>query len=68
MSDTDTIKKLRRAARHRQRADALKHKATEQLRDYMRQADGEGVPIARIAREAGLSRQGVYELLDRQPS
>jgi hypothetical protein len=69
VSDSDAIKGIRRAAKQRARADELRHRATDELRDYCRTAQSEGVPIARIAREAGLSRQGVYDLLgDRQPA
>jgi AcrR family transcriptional regulator len=69
VSDSDAIKGIRRAAKQRTHADELRHKATDELRDYCRAAQSEGVSIARIAREAGLSRQGVYDLLgDRQPA
>lgn len=68
MSETETIKAIRRAARQRLRADEQRRKATQELRDLILRAQGEKVSIARIAREAGPSRQGVYELLDRQPS
>ena len=33
------------------------------LRESVLRAQNEGVPIAQIAREARLSRQGVYDLL-----
>ena len=69
MSESEAVKGIRRAAKQRARADELRHKATEDLRDYCRAASKEGVSIARIAREADLSRQGVYDLLgDRQPA
>ena len=68
MSEADTIKAIRQAARRRARADEQKREATAALRDGVLRAQGERVPIARIAREAGLSRQGVYELLGRRPS
>lgn len=63
MSESEAIKAVRRAAKRRAYADRLNKQATEDLRESMAQAQAEGVPIARIAREAGLSRQGVYELL-----
>lgn len=66
---SDAIKGIRRAAKQRARADDLKHKATAELRDYCRAAQAEGVSISRISQEAGLSRQGVYDLLtNQQPS
>jgi hypothetical protein len=69
MSDSDAIKGIRRAARQRLRADELRHLATDELHDNILRAQGEGVTITQIAREAHLSRQGVYDLLgDRQPS
>lgn len=57
MSDSPAIKGIRRAAKQRARADEMKHKATNQLRDYCRAAQTEGVSMSRIAQEAGLSRQ-----------
>lgn len=63
MSESEAVKAIRRAAKRREYADRLKTQATEDLRESLRQAQTEGVPIARIAREARLSRQGVYDLL-----
>jgi DNA invertase Pin-like site-specific DNA recombinase len=63
MSESEPIKAIRRAAKRREYAERLRIQATEELRDRMREAQAEGVPIARIAREARLSRQGVYDLL-----
>lgn len=60
---SETVKGIRRAAKRRKKADAARREATDELRDLCRQAQAEGVPIAQIAREAGLSRQGVYDLL-----
>jgi hypothetical protein len=68
MSESEAIKGIRRAAKRREYAERLRVQATEELRDRMRQAQSEGVPIAQIAREARLSRQGVYDLLAAQPS
>jgi DNA invertase Pin-like site-specific DNA recombinase len=59
----ETIKGIRRAAKKRERADRARREATAELRDRIREAQAAGVPIAQIAREAGLSRQGVYDLL-----
>ena len=55
--------RIRRAAKHRDRATEDRREAVAQLRTHIRQAQAEGVPITRIAQEAGLSRQGVYDLL-----
>jgi hypothetical protein len=63
MSESDAIKAIRRAAKQRERADLLRGAANRELRERCREAQAEGVPIARIAREARLSRQGVYDLL-----
>ncbi len=68
MSDSDAIKAIRRAAKRREYAERLRVQATDDLRRQMRQAQTEGVPIAQIAREARLSRQGVYDLLAARPS
>jgi DNA-binding phage protein len=63
MSESNAIKAIRQAAKRRDRADDQRREAVAELRDSILRAQGEGVPIAQIAREAGLSRQGVYELL-----
>jgi DNA-binding phage protein len=60
---TEPLKEIHRAAKRRDRADAAKREATDQLREAIRDAKAAGVSIAQIAREAGLSRQGVYDLL-----
>jgi DNA invertase Pin-like site-specific DNA recombinase len=59
----ETTKAIRRAAKRRDRADAAKREATDQLREAIGEAKAAGVSIAQIAREAHLSRQGVYDLL-----
>ncbi len=61
------IKGIRRAAKNRDRADAARRKATEELRRYCKEAQKAGVPVTQIASEAGLSRQGVYDLLAERP-
>lgn len=61
------LKAIRRAARKRERADQAKREATEELRRYCREAQAADVSITRIASEAGLSRQGVYDLLAERP-
>jgi DNA invertase Pin-like site-specific DNA recombinase len=68
MSEATLLKSIRGAAQRRQTADAAKRKATDDLRGFVRQARESGVSITRIASEAGLSRQGVYDLLGERPS
>jgi DNA-binding phage protein len=62
------LKAIRRAARKREKAEQAKREATEELRRYCREAQAAKMPITRIASEAGLSRQGVYDLLAERPS
>ena len=62
------IRRIQSAARKRAKADAAKREATEELRRYCKEAQKAGVSITRIAEEAGLSRQGVYDLLAGRPS
>ncbi len=62
------IKGIRRAAKSRDRADAARGKAVEELRRYCKAAQKADVPVTQIAHEAGLSRQGVYDLLAERPS
>ena len=64
---TAAIKGIRRAAKNRERADAARHKAIDELRRYCKDAQEAEVPVTQIAQEAGLSRQGVYDLLAERP-
>lgn len=68
MNESAAIRGIRKAARQRQRAEQARRESTRELLEYIRQAQAEGEPITRIAREAGLSRQGVYDLLAARPS
>jgi DNA invertase Pin-like site-specific DNA recombinase len=68
MSEATAIRRIQAALRKREKADDAKRDATEQLRRSCREAQAAGVPITRIAAEAGLSRQGVYDLLAERPS
>lgn len=68
MSEAEAIKGIHKAARQRERADRARREATSDLLRFIREAQGAGVSISRIAREAGLSRQGVYDLLAARPS
>lgn len=54
---------LRFAATRRRRAEEERHAAAAELRQRVRDAHDAGVAITQIAREAGISRQAVYEML-----
>jgi DNA invertase Pin-like site-specific DNA recombinase len=66
MSD-ETVKGIRQAAKRRDRADAARRAAVADLRERIREAQAAGVSVSQIAREASLSRQGVYDLLNGHP-
>jgi len=68
MTEAVSILGIRRAAKRRERANETRRAATDELREHLRAAQAEGVSIAQIAREARLSRQGVYDLLGQRPS
>ena len=69
MSAESAVKSVRDAAKRRERAIAARERATAELRDSScRKAQAAGVSNSQIAREAGLSRQGVYDLLSARPS
>jgi hypothetical protein len=68
VSEATLLKSIRSAASRRHTADEAKRKATDDLREFVRQARAAKVPITKIASEAGLSRQGVYDLLGERPS
>jgi hypothetical protein len=68
MTEATAIKRIKAAAGKRSKADAAKRKATDELRRYCKEAQAAGVSVTRIAAEAGLSRQGVYDLLAGRPS
>ena len=61
------LRSIRGAAKRRAKADAARREATEDLRRYCEAARQAGVSITQIASEAGLSRQGVYDLLAERP-
>jgi hypothetical protein len=65
---TTAIKRIQSAARRREIAAGARREATADLRRYCIEAKAAGVSISRIAQEAGLSRQGVYDLLAERPS
>jgi DNA-binding phage protein len=62
-TEAQILRSIRGAASRRKRAEAEKRQATEDLRGFCQQAQKAGVSITRIASDAGLSRQGVYDLL-----
>lgn len=62
-----TLREIRKAAKRRTKADDDRQKATEDLHTFIRVARHAGVPITQIASEAGLSRQGVYDVLEERP-
>lgn len=68
MSEEAIIRALRRAAERREAADEERHAASIELRKRVREAHAAGIGPTRIAQEAGLSRQAVYEALDPSPS
>ena len=63
MTEQESINGIKDAAARREQADTEKRSATDDLRRYCTAAKEAGVSITQIAREAGLSRQGVYDLL-----
>jgi DNA invertase Pin-like site-specific DNA recombinase len=63
VTEAEAIKGIRQAAKRRKRATQTKREATADLRRYCQEAQAAGVSISQIARESGLSRQGVYDLL-----
>jgi DNA invertase Pin-like site-specific DNA recombinase len=63
-----TLREIKKAAKRRSKADAARREATDDLHTFIRAARFAGVPITRIASEASLSRQAVYDVLEGQPS
>jgi hypothetical protein len=55
--------RVREAAERYHRTEQELDEAREQLRQTMAEAREEGIPVARIAREAGVSRPAAYEWL-----
>lgn len=68
MSEDKIINGLRRAAERRERADKERHAASAELRKLVQDAHAAGFSPTRIAQEARLSRQAVYEALGQRPS
>lgn len=67
MTNNQIIQAIRRVAKRRQKADQTRREATRELREWCSRAQAAGIPITQIASEAGLSRQGVYDLLGQSP-
>lgn len=63
MTGAEAIEGIREAAKRREKAAEARREATDALRRYSLAAQEAGVSISQIAREASLSRQGVYDLL-----
>ena len=57
------IIELQFAAHRRKRAEEARRAAVSELRERVIDAHEAGVPVVGIAREAGISRQAVYEML-----
>lgn len=56
MSESESIKAIRRAAKRREYFERLRKQAITDLRENILRVQREGVSIAQIAREARLSR------------
>lgn len=63
MSTEKAIRRVQQAAKRRKEANTARSEAINDLRRSCAEAQKAGVSITRIATEAGLSRQGVYDLL-----
>ncbi len=62
------IRGIQKAKKERESASIARREATKELRKCCLDAQRAGVPVTKIAEEAGLSRQGVYGLLEERPS
>jgi DNA-binding phage protein len=63
MTNNQIIQAIRRSAKRREKAAQARQEATRELREWCLKAQAAGISITEIASEAGLSRQGVYDLL-----
>lgn len=64
MSTDDIRAELDDAGRQRGEAKAVMSTARERLARVISRADEAGIPVAEIARRTGLSRMGVYKVLE----
>ncbi|MEA2331530.1 MAG: hypothetical protein QOH58_1668 [Thermoleophilaceae bacterium] len=67
MTENEALRGLRQSAKRREKADKVRREATDELRRFATEAKAAGVSMSQIAREAGLSRQGLYDLLGGRP-
>lgn len=66
MSDADQIKgAIRAAVDDRTTADRRWRAATDTLGHQLRAGRDIGIPVAELSRTAGLTRQAVYDLIER---
>jgi AcrR family transcriptional regulator len=63
---TSLLERVREAAERFHAAEAERKRTREELRAAMAAARAEGIPTARIAREAGVSRPTAHEWLKRR--
>jgi len=69
MDRSAMLREVAKAAGKRQQAVQAHQEANDELREWSRHAQNAGVTITEIAGVAGLSRQGLYDLLgDRRSS
>lgn len=67
--DADVLREVREAARRRDEVERETERARAEagaaLAAAIRRAQRQGVTVTRIARELGVSRQRIYQLLER---
>ena len=68
MDMSPSLQGIHRAVQKRAHADALRHAATRELRNYCRIARAEGVRDEDIALAAGLSHHELHELMAERES
>lgn len=59
---------IQNAATRRDKADEDRRQAVQDLREWIVKAREERFSVTEIVKAAGLSRQGVYDLLSERPS
>jgi hypothetical protein len=60
------LDRVRQQAEKTREAERRLDEERQRLRELVREANEEGIPVARIAREAGLSRQLVSSLVQKR--
>jgi len=68
MNEDQLVNALKRNAVERHETDELRRAQSAAMRDMVREAHQAGLGPTRIAQEAELSRQAVYEILGQRPS